>query len=414
MGKRIAIVLILIVLLVAVVAPGLIGMTIERSHPNLVVGIDENLKHANLTLERFEPGWFSSQALVTVAMDTGPDLQWHADFEHGPWLMPLGWLTVTGDLSHPDHGPIASLTARVTPDGRIIGKINLSWPEAPLLAIEADLTIDQGFDRLQLVTHKAQVQHADFEARALDVDLMLVGLRSGPRSARLNWSAPQARIASHTQTRPEGTLTLLADGQRLSIEMAVSGNRWQWGNEDWRDVALQFGISGMHQTTTLGLLKRIKQHLDADLEPQWLAQQIQAELFLALPTLLASQPVVSLEALHFLSNSGPGDARFRATLSAPPPAGFLADPGLLVEVLVISAQAEVPRLDAHRWIEQQIRSELGPDASPEVVALARDDQLARLRANRIVVVDADRWHMAADLADEVLTLNGQMMRLPDF
>ena len=396
MKVRHKLILSLLILLAGLLAglPLLIGLILQRQVPQGIALLDQQLGEYSIQLISIERSWFSSNLLLGVEpLNGSPKLIYRSQIKHGPWpLNQPAWLHGQGSLIHPDLAALIEDHWRLSPSLNLSAEIQSRWQEGRSgqgLDLRFHLRTSRRLSKIRIDLMPSSVTlPGRFHSRALK------GFGQFDQDNDDNWHV-ELQLAAESLgdgqwpqllAAPVLELHLAASQTEVSATTSFAGHRVALGpDHDYRDVTARIALDGLHRETLANWLQAVIAGHQSGLRGKYLTELANSTLLLALPSLLAHQPSIDIEALELTSPEGEANARFEIGLAGAPPPGFLLNPGSLIEVAVANGALQLPQALVHRWAVLQARSELGPAASLATVTAAGDEFVLRLRANQLLI-----------------------------
>ncbi len=363
-------------LILALALPGVVGLLTAKYLPDALAQMDR-ASDWHLDLAYYNRGWFGSMASVDLTPpDSSEPIQFNAIVRHGPLSrFGVGWLSGFGTVRE---------------------GFRLDWTLGLTLNLEAHLDLSswpQGDGTLDLDLSE--------RFRRVDYELSGVSIRQGmllDNAAGSGWWVNDQGVWTGTTTLTANRLaTAVADLARPSLQLDLthqddlatlelrSGSEQLRLDQDYRDWQGTLTLGRLHRPTVASIISALNQSLKSGLPPDQLASALRNQVVFSLPLLLQHQPLIEVSALQLNTEAGDAIGEGRLEFIAPPPPGYLADPGLLAQVINASWKWQAPRSLLQTW--------LGPDT------------LARLLDQGVATGDS-QLSSEALFKDQVLLLNG--------
>jgi uncharacterized protein YdgA (DUF945 family) len=421
LGTKILLLISLLLGLLGAVLPLGLGLLLERGMPQTIAELDRQLGGVSLNLTGFERHWFDSEFSVSVEpAGQTQALVYQSRLIHGPWpLAPLAWISGQGRLLHPASGQLAEDQWHLSAIGNLHAEIFSKWGDATggeHLDLQLQVQTAQRFNQVVIKLPPSSARFGEqFEALEVDGSVRFNRDDNGDWALKLDLLGDSLALDSGQQTldQPVVALGLSASNNQVQVSIELAADRLDAGaDHHYQNLDAQLTLEHLHRPSLATWLAAIAEAHKSGLRGAFLLERARGDLLMAMPGLLANQPWLRLDTLSLISNEGPAQATARFGFPLAPPAGFLGNPLLLIEVLALEGQLQLPETLAQHWATLRTRSELGGAAGSAEIQAGADEFLLRLRANQLLVREAGDYRMQFELKEGELTLNGQSMLLP--
>lgn len=397
--RRLLIVLLVLVCVLALAIPWLVGLGVQDRFEELTAQ-DSRIAGRQVGEHRLDRGWFASEIAVEL-VETGSDpWLYRSAIDHGPFTAsPPRWASAHGVLET-GAGELA-MDWWITPDGSLNGQVR----PAP----------DLGAGSLSF-----QTSGADTVARL--ENLHLPPLLSGaggqvaiaqPRPDAAQWSAQLTaqRLALQAPIELQ-ELALDSEGRRLGEALAMvlrlRAQRLRYAGLELDQPQIHLDLDQLH-LPTLRQLGQSLDNFDLGADPA----RLRNLLVTSLAPLLYQQPEIRALRLAANSERGAFEAELSARFIRRPPAGFVGDFSQLASVLELEGQGRLDEGILTWWAARQVRREYPGLSDPGYYDALAQRYIESLLENRILVPDADGYRFELDYQPGRLLLNDQPRSLPD-
>ncbi|MEM7705557.1 MAG: hypothetical protein AAF358_08405 [Pseudomonadota bacterium] len=312
-------------LLLGLLSPGLIGLWLERHAGGMIAGIDQQFGQYEIHATALQRRWFSSQTTISVASTEGRALfDYPLTLQHGYLTLKPAWLQADGALVGAEGAALGSLSWRLS----LLGTAEASLTLLPASGINGALDLSYELRNGSWLLSSPGISGPGFERV---VGRLEIAADKGDAVLRVQadrftgqgWSLSgvsldgDARTAAEAETRE----TL------VGLELALAGAGYQ------QDGLSPFGACRWEVALSRLSLPLLIKALEL--------RDTQSALAL-LPPLLEWEPGIPRVNLA-MNHPELGQARFSgsASLTQPPPAGFLLRPQTLMPVLVAEVEGVI-------------------------------------------------------------------------
>ncbi len=361
-------------------APLLIGLLIARQLPPALAQLDQQIGSYDLSLSSFQRRWLASSGTLSVVRADGRAvLNYSVRLRHGLLTMAPGLLSGSGTIAKPDGSAMGELNFRLG----ITGKLGIDLRLRPASGLDGQLSLSHRLLGQQLTIASENLSGGGFDGLSGDLTLSLDNSAS-----RLNLSLDRiGGSAWSAQTlQVSGVMTRSQDFADVQLTAAA---------QQWRQAGLapfapaQLKLAMKHLPVAL-LIKALE------------LRDLQSALAL-LPPLLNQQPSIETLEIELDHPLGQARAALSASLSRPPPPGFMADLGRLMPALSVNGSWFITQALAQDYFRAEF-----------MAAGVRPESAQRLALERWQAISVGGWLVPGDggsrgslsLANGELEVNG--------
>ncbi|MEM9304787.1 MAG: DUF945 family protein [Pseudomonadota bacterium] len=402
MLRKLLLLLAVVILLFAGLAPGAVGWGIAKYAPAAIEQQGPALGLDDLRVVH-EGGWFTSRLRLSGTRD-GQALEIDAELDHGPWTgMPPGLLK--GDL-------VATLGAEPLATGYLAvglrGGVHLRLRPAG----------ERGGGDL-VVNVRELGRTVDLQAEALSVSPWFDTLDG---DARLEQGETTGRITGRFQAavlraeamRLRGAafdFTVLREAENLSLTTDGTVKTVVEDGDPWRGIEFGVTLGRLHAPTLGSLLRGLRAVNGSATSEEARSRAATGVVVTALPALLFNQPAIERFEFRGKAPVGPFDLAASARLTAPPPSGFISDFLLLRDVLAAEGQAQLSREWVETLIDRRLVQAFG-DLEPEALGRMRELTLGEYLTSGMLERREKGYCSAFEFSEGALTINGIPALMP--
>jgi len=390
--------------------PGLIGWLLARSYPTSLEAIAFQLPRHQLQSTEIERGWFRSQARSRWrAIDDGTPVTTQSQLHHGPLVfagqgLQFAWWSEALTLNAFDQPSL-----RANYQTSLLGLLSGDWEgtltQQPVL-VSGHGELQYRFGRGSADTRFVLDKVAGWIPSGHITSSLNGQLTIDDQQFVLSLQAPASQIDDRSIAR--GTqleLALNAQQEQGSGQAVMNIEALDWANWQFNAVTADLEIERLDLPTLTTLWQQWQSLNQTPSSTNIQTGQIQAQLLLALPTLLQHQPTLALREFKLVTPNGPtfAEAQLRFPQGISP--AELIDPSRLLNAVDGFVRGELPRADLHRWVTRTAGQQQ-PWLSPTELQQLANEWIAGYITTQWLTPDRDQLRFDWRLQDGTLQVNG--------